>query len=310
MSTSQVFEHYEQKVKPLFRLDQLVEQIKIATSPSLLASCNAILDNLESLQQRKENRLGWHLAEDEFGLLVTSMAPTPSTLQHLEFKPKWLAQSPTAPVDSIRCRTCALSAFRNKKPQPCPLRLTALNTMPPNSKSKITPPPWLAQSPESAEQAEATRAINSFFRTGKGHYILRTLKEQQLLLDPIGVIKLCEAQSNETRTAQPRPSTTEEDITRLSMAMTLRDCTILVNVSRNEEGELVIDGRLADLDPKSGDDAQRLGKWYWDESDLTAQGWYTGTSKGAQVEKVEEEEECCLWRDLSGRERKEEKSSD
>ena len=78
------------------------------------------------------------------------------------------------------------------------------------------------------------------------------------------------------------------------MAMTLRDCTFFVNVSHNEEGEVIIDGRLADLDPKSGDDAKRLGKWYWDEQELIEKGWYERAREG--VGSDERGEECWLWK--------------
>lgn len=295
--TEQVFEYYDQKMKPLFGQDQLVEQTRVAISPSFIRSCNDVLEVLESDQQRHEKRIGWRLAYDHVGLLMTSMASTPNTLRRIEFKPKWLAQSPTAPIASIRCRTCALSAFRSKKRQVCPLRLTRLDTVPPVSTSNFTPPPWVETSPGSRESTEVSQALNLFFIEGKGHAILSRLKEDQLVLDPKGVSELCESTPTQDKghgPAQPRASTTKEDIAGLSMAMTLRDCTFFVNVSRDNKGQIIIDGRLADLDPKSGDDAKRLGKWYWDEMDLVEQGWYTGTGLGAEREG--REEECLLWK--------------
>lgn len=301
MATEQVFEYYDQKMKPLFGKDQLVEQIKVAISPCLIASCNEVLERLESDHQRHEKRIGWHLAQDNIGLLMTSMASMPNTLKRIEFKPKWLAQSPTAPPNSIRCRTCALSAFRHKKRQVCPLRLTRLDSTPPTSTPNFTPPPWIDTSPESRQSLEVNQALSQFFSKGKGHDVLSRLKEDQLALDPKGVSKLCEpspaSRSNKSHghgPAQPRSSTTQDEIAKLSMAMTLRDCTFFVNVSHDAKGQIVIDGRLADLDPKSGDDAKRLGKWYWDEMDLVEQGWYTGTGLG--VEKEGREEECWLWK--------------
>ncbi|QDS69275.1 hypothetical protein FKW77_002297 [Venturia effusa] len=301
MATDQVFEYYDQKMKPLFGKDQLVEQTKVAISPCLIASCNEILDRLESDHQRYEKRVGWHIAQDKEGLLMTSMASTPNTLKKIEFKPKWLAQSPTAPPDSVRCRTCALTAFRNKKRQVCPLRLTELVSVPSKPMPNFTPPPWIDTSPDSRESATVTQAVSQFFSKGKGHQVLSRLKEDQLALDPKGVSRLCEPAPTSDKgyvashgPAQPRASTTSEQIANLSMAMTLRDCTFFVNVSQDEEGQIVVDGRLADLDPKSGDDANRLGKWYWDEMDLVEQGWYTGTRLGEENEG--REEECWLWK--------------
>jgi inositol-pentakisphosphate 2-kinase len=286
MPTDQVFDYYDQRILPLFGKDQLVEQIKVTISSSLVASCNEILDVLEIDNQRHDKRVGWHLADDDIGLLMTSMASTPNTLKRIEFKPKWLAQSPTAPAGSVRCRTCALSAFRNKKPQSCPLRLTEVES---TSTSNFTPPPWI----DTSEPAEVTQALNQFFTKGKGHSILQTLKQQQILLDPKGVSNLCISSSTH-KNAHPHPSTTLEEISKLSMAMTLRDCTFFVNVSRDGKSEVVIDGRLADLDPKSGDDAKRLGKWYWDERELIEKGWYEGIGDG--VGERERVEECWFWK--------------
>ncbi|TID13116.1 hypothetical protein E2P81_ATG09845 [Venturia nashicola] len=297
MATEQVFEYYDRKMKPMFGKDQLVEQVKVAISTSLIASCNEVLERLESDGQRHEKRIGWHLAQDSIGLLMTSMASTPNTLKRIEFKPKWLAQSPTAPPNSVRCRTCALSLFRNKKRQVCPLRLTRLDSTPPSSMANFTPPPWVDTSPGSRQ--EVNQALSQFFSKGKGHNVLSRLREDQLSLDPKGVSKLCEPSPVPNKghghgPARPKASTTSDQIAKLSMAMTLRDCTFFVNVSHDAKGQIVIDGRLADIDPKSGDDAKRLGKWYWDEMDLVEQGWYTGTGLGA--EKEGRAEECWLWK--------------
>ena len=46
-----------------------------------------------------------------------------SLYQQVEFKPKWVVQSPSAPKRARRCRTCALRARRTAglgKPSPCP----------------------------------------------------------------------------------------------------------------------------------------------------------------------------------------------
>lgn len=81
--------------------------------------------NAESIEARPRGRRGVYLAEDEpFGLLITDMTPaaaasvadpgagTGEWQQMWEFKPKWLVQSPSAPRDARRCRTCALRAMK------------------------------------------------------------------------------------------------------------------------------------------------------------------------------------------------------
>ncbi|ANB12218.1 hypothetical protein AWJ20_466 [Sugiyamaella lignohabitans] len=46
----------------------------------------------------------------------------------LEFKPKWLAPSPNAPGDAVRCRNCALGLYRTgKEPAFCRADLTSSN---------------------------------------------------------------------------------------------------------------------------------------------------------------------------------------
>ena len=48
-------------------------------------------------------------------MLIQDMGPTPRYPLALEFKPKWLAQSPLAPDGARRCRSCAREAKRNRQ---------------------------------------------------------------------------------------------------------------------------------------------------------------------------------------------------
>ncbi|PQE16482.1 inositol-pentakisphosphate 2-kinase protein [Rutstroemia sp. NJR-2017a BBW] len=131
---------------PLFQPSELVEQQLVTlNSKSLIKALNRnLLQNKLSYSTvtanpsperdflRGQSRFGTYLADDDYGLLITDMTPDPTLSQTLiEFKPKWLTQSPNAPPHSRRCRTCALNARKkakakqaaNSAPDFCPLRL-------------------------------------------------------------------------------------------------------------------------------------------------------------------------------------------
>lgn len=123
---------FQQEFVPLFRTRNLIEQTLILLNETLLRRLNQELEEHESSALRQSLRHGDRLAIDGYGLLMTDM-----TARHgeylFEIKPKWLLQSPNAPEDSIRCRTCALrlqrthaTAHNAVMPKPggfCPLSL-------------------------------------------------------------------------------------------------------------------------------------------------------------------------------------------
>lgn len=97
---------------------------------------------LDESQHFKDSEVAWEGEGSDvgeasiLGVLVTDMSVhkvDESGVLGSEFKPKWLAQSPTAPGRARRCRTCALAALRaahQTQPQPhqkergwCPLLL-------------------------------------------------------------------------------------------------------------------------------------------------------------------------------------------
>ena len=61
--------------------------------------------------QRPDHRMNDFWPGGRFGVLVTDMTPGDGE-RLVELKPKWLTQSPTAPLNATRCRTCALRAQR------------------------------------------------------------------------------------------------------------------------------------------------------------------------------------------------------
>jgi hypothetical protein len=159
-------------------------------------------------------------------------------------------------------------------------------------------------------------ALTKYFtRDGKGRQIVLRLLELQKQHDPKGVMGLYyEARTSERATddgnhnnsdkrkLEPFPTTTRADLDALSMAMALRDCTLFVRFTRDAfTGKYEIEARLADLDPKSGDDAGRLGKWFHDEERLINEGWYEGKESAAMLATIgavgPQHRWCVLWRD-------------
>ena len=105
--------HFESSIRHLFPSENLVQQVLFQPSKDLLKDCNARLREMEKTGARPAKRHGVYLAEDEmYGMLVTDMSCNDDSFKFFEFKPKWLAQSPSAPQQSKSCRTCALCAIK------------------------------------------------------------------------------------------------------------------------------------------------------------------------------------------------------
>lgn len=109
--TRKQHEAYKDNFVPLFHANNLVEHSLVALDQNVFMSLNGLLQQLEEAGTRPKSRHGDTLAIDQYGLLMTDMTAQPGEI-FLELKPKWLAQSPDAPADAVRCRTCALRARR------------------------------------------------------------------------------------------------------------------------------------------------------------------------------------------------------
>ncbi|RFU31099.1 hypothetical protein B7463_g5262, partial [Scytalidium lignicola] len=269
-------ENWKKYILPLFSPSEVVEQTLIFLRPSnIIANLNDDLHANETANSgqdcvRPARRRGVFLADDEFGLLITDMTASSPCSGTLEFKPKWLLQSPTAPQDAVRCRTCAriarLNATNARKHQPtysafCPLDLLSKD---PKTLDKVTR--QLLRSSTSSKQA---LQVTKWLRTNT---LLPKLRDLQAELDPKGVLE------------DP-----EDD--KLRIAMTLRDCTVYLrfppkasscgkqssngnNIEKYEN--LEVEARLGDLDLKS---SAKVSYWIFMERGLIDEGWYTGTEK-------------------------------
>lgn len=170
----------------------------------------------------------------------------------MEFKPKWLTQSLSAPVNSKRCRQCAhvarVNARRSRtgeKPSAlfCPLDLVS-----------ELPADLRRVSSQLLGPTRSSLAIDRFARWLETDTLLRKLCSYQKTLDREGVL------------------VGDVDDENFLTAMTLRDCTLFVKFKSEESGDKV-EARLGDLDLKS-----KAKKEYWrrSELELIEEGWYEG----------------------------------
>ena len=96
-------------------------------SPDLVSHLNRTLECAEGMGARPRKRHGVYLDEDEpNAMLIADMSPRTDQEKLVEFKPKWLLQSPSAPPRSSKCRTCALKAMRQVSSVPLEAQIARL----------------------------------------------------------------------------------------------------------------------------------------------------------------------------------------
>lgn len=237
----------EQLVGPRVGPRHLVPQLLV----SVPSSANKILNTERDLHSRRREPDS-SIAEG-YAMLIQDMNPLPGRGDlGLEFKPKWLAQSPIAPKDARRCRTCAREAFRNgekqaegKKTTPpvCPLGLVDSDPAVVLETIQLLAPDW---TPE--EQDRLQRAFSS---SG----IFHKLRDLQVQGDP-----------GDTMFTNPQ----DEDF---GLAMTLRDCTCFVRMPKATDGDVEI--KLADVDRKNWE--SKAEYWQHSHTNLVENGYYHGT---------------------------------
>ncbi|MCJ1336875.1 Inositol-pentakisphosphate 2-kinase [Bachmanniomyces sp. S44760] len=215
---------FEKVIRPLFQEEDLVQQKAVRLPQGLIRTCNETLLEMEKSGERLRSRHGVYLNEnEEHGTLVKDMSPElEQGYVTIELKPKWLAQSPSAPSSAKRCRTCALQAMRDAQrakkqeykamlPETadfCICRLALVShdeAIVQNAVRNL-----LKHQPE-LEYASHDLMVRlvDFFRKDP---LLRSLRSLQQDLDPRGVLA---------------PGL---DMQKLCIAMTLRDCTLFIKV--------------------------------------------------------------------------------
>lgn len=264
-------EHLSQVIAPLFPPENLVQHILVTIDLALLEDINRDLVELGTSEYRPGIRTSEFVAIDELhALLVTDMSAI-GTQVALEFKPKWLAQSPNAPSKARRCRTCALRAYRRATKDKrgidrhafCPLAL-----LDENGATRLRAARAILHS---QGQDMVNDEAEPFASTLPDRIspILTRLRDLQQQLDPCGVL-------TDQTTTEPPPD--------LCLAMTLRDCTVFVRVQETfRSGAVEI--RLADLDVKVAH-PDRVKKWRDTETALIQGRWYENMEDNAAPEEV------------------------
>jgi inositol-pentakisphosphate 2-kinase len=252
-ATTEQVSSFNGNFRTLFPPDCLVQPELVRLNGNITAVLNKALDTLNRPSRRRED---WLPEDEQFGLLVTDMMPAAGKAM-LEMKPKWLLQSPSAPSNAKRCRTCALRAQRaadgkrtaTDAQESCPFDLVSEKVEDRRrAASNITREPALAD-----------------FLVEGAQPLFAILRDQQRFLDPRGVLRVTGA----------------DGIYDLCRAMTLRDCTLFVR-----GGVAGIEARLGDLDFKQ---PEKLGRWKDVERKLIDDGWYVN----AEAESVWSEERIC-----------------
>ena len=210
-STFDSYQNFRNIILGLFKKEDLVEQALVRLPRALIKSCNLELRNMETVGIRPRTRHGVFIAtQEDLGLLVTDMTSKEHLdLTCIEFKPKWLAQSPTAPTGARRCRTCALGALRmsrehgqNSVPKFCPLTLVTGN-----KDRVVAAVKTLLVNPQ--DEKLVSLVANFLYDCP----ILGKLRDLQASLDSKGVL-------NSSRDDQG-----------ILTAMTIRDCTMYIRES-------------------------------------------------------------------------------
>jgi inositol-pentakisphosphate 2-kinase len=208
---TEIVRNFDNIIRPLFNPDSLIDQTLIRLPAGLLEKCNEGLCASEcaEISPRPQKRHGSYLALTEpFGLLITDMTVSESepgaTLA--ELKPKWLNQSPSAPTTAYRCRTCALREMKNCEAVLCGAR----------EHRSFCPLDLVSE--EYEHVFRATGLIKCKERTRLARILFR---------NPT-LLRLQSLQKAERGVGLLGPGERSWD---MSLAMTLRDCTMFVKVS-------------------------------------------------------------------------------
>lgn len=204
---------------------------------------------------------------DNSGLILPDMSPVPDVSMSLEIKPKWLLQSPTAPANAVRCRTCAMQVAipKDRKSYLCPLRLVygrqpdlrdwAWNVVADHFGGTTN------VSNDRQKKDMVSRLVGrliDYLVAGDGRTLLLHIQYLESKLDPHGILKREHMHPKDVFDRNSR------------LAMTLRDCSwfIMIPFAANTP----ITSKLGDLDFKSG---EKLTDWADKEVMLLQSEMYT-----------------------------------
>jgi inositol-pentakisphosphate 2-kinase len=231
--------------------DNVVSHEVVGLDAGALGAFDNVLRRADA--NRDDKRRGWFLLDQHEVLILQDMTPSSTEDAILfDFKPKWLAQSPSAPPGAIRCRTCALDIRRQRPIEKrfCPLALGSGKVDSVKASCDVLLPSLTLE----WNREKILDELTAYF-CGPGHRILNKLRDLQVRNDPDGVVALSKAQTRSSRTVE-----------QIVKAMTFRDCSFLVKITKSKGFQ--IEAKLADFDIKVLTE-EKLSKWIEDEVSLT-----------------------------------------
>ncbi|KAL7937581.1 inositol-pentakisphosphate 2-kinase domain-containing protein [Trichoderma chlorosporum] len=246
-------EFFIRQIQPHLGEHAVSQELVVLHKSGIVGDLNAMLRDMNHL--RKPKFQGSFIGQASWGFLVEDMRPNGEDGSILiEFKPKWLLQSPSAPKAAIRCRQCALE-LRNylktpgeKSPRPerrpCPIALAN-----PDCPEQVASPFRIAPQLSGLQDDERVQAILDKIIH---HKAIRKLRDCQKSLDHVGPLL---------------PPTNLDFV----VAMTLRDCTCFVLVPSSDDKDIKL--RFGDFDYK--DPEKKFNHWRGTEQDLIEGGFYT-----------------------------------
>ena len=261
--------------KAWLRLDQdfsehLMHLERVALFPGVITHLSSLTDSSTFDMDRITSER--FLRRTNLAILLPDMSSVPKISFTIEIKPKWLLQSPNAPTDAVRCRTCAMQLVTSKPRDGyiCPLRLVnggiadlrlwvrKLVAHHFGGSTNVLSNPRTEQ-----EVSSIIDRLTRYLVLGNGRALLQHLLLLQSKLDPIGILR-----------REEMGSPTFDNNMRL--AMTLRDCSWFIVIPYAEES--AITSKLADLDFKS---EEKLDDWKEKEERLLRDGMYTQETTSA-----------------------------
>ena len=252
--------------------DVLMPQLLLPLNDRIIDMLNSMLDYIED-DEITNGRFARPIARrgvfhpmgnaEPHGILMPNLHALGGRL--LEFKPKWLVQSPSAPGDARRCRTCAVNLLRRVKGKHkgrgdlgfCPFALLRREDK------------GLEAALEQIDDGGAGKRLMEDFV----EKVQPALKHLQGLQKRFGEVGLEDFQSQE-----------EKDF---GVAMALRDCSVFLVVSGGDEKPQILDVKFADLDLKTTEGG-KIQRWAEIEEELILRGMYTDDVDG-------DESPLCFW---------------
>jgi inositol-pentakisphosphate 2-kinase len=220
------FKQLKEFFEPLLTPDLILEQHLVKLPAHLVKNLNTQLTRLDEASEdviparRRKNSF---LEETEqYAFLVEDMTPAFDQDILLEFKPKWLVQSPSAPSDWKRCRTCALQARRD-------FARGSVSTEP---QSRICPLDLA-----SGDLARVRKAVQGIVDRSKAKYSAQASiivdKATEFLIQTPLIARLTRLQSELDQKGPLKADLGSLDYIK---CMTLRDCTVFLKVRLTPHG--------------------------------------------------------------------------